>query len=703
MDIRVKRKLAFRLATNTAGVALILAAAMSVLSVHLSLKQLQHQQKEIIGSVLGSTLPSFNLATFNYNLPLTQQLTEGLVSHPGIASAIVLDSSGLQLARAGKASQCESGTLSLLMFDDPGLHIHPLIFDGIPLGKLVVELDRCEALSEFRQQILLEVLYALSFTLLIALFLYAMFHRKITAPLTRLAQELSVINTDNLESTDLRRLISSRDDELGVLMNRFAQLLQLLREDLEKQRHSENTINEYSQKLEDLISKRTSALTSLNKRLQQSQDEPETEDTLKQRLSTLMQLLQEPLLQLIHQLDEAQPEEAKLLARQLHQLSGNLQILQEQACQQSTDLTNPERLISDIVEQFPHHSASLSYICDIRESVFIPEKCLTLLLHGLLSNCHLRRNHKPLLVHIKPDGDLLQINISGKGLSIMPTDFDVALLPLTPDTLAFPCMLGLGLLKDLSQMMQGELILSTFDLHGQTLSCRLPLKTRLQTVGALQATFRKQPLALQISDEIFRHKVLRWLTEWDIPFVEQSVDDHQILITDRKRHGHTDDLTLCLTLPERQPTEAELMQALIQLIGRQPCHERQPLRVLLVDDNTINRMLCQRYLKNLNIEPELADNGLHAIELTQRKRFDLILMDCQMPVMDGFEATRQIRRNAMNQSTPIIALTGLSGDNERQNCLAAGMNDFISKPFTQDQIQAALIQWVSQYFDHAND
>jgi CheY-like chemotaxis protein len=69
-------------------------------------------------------------------------------------------------------------------------------------------------------------------------------------------------------------------------------------------------------------------------------------------------------------------------------------------------------------------------------------------------------------------------------------------------------------------------------------------------------------------------------------------------------------------------------------------------------------------------------------------------MDCQMPVMDGFQATREIRQSPLNQTTPIIALTGLDSDNERQACLKAGMNDFITKPFTQEQLNNAIIQWL---------
>jgi CheY-like chemotaxis protein len=69
-------------------------------------------------------------------------------------------------------------------------------------------------------------------------------------------------------------------------------------------------------------------------------------------------------------------------------------------------------------------------------------------------------------------------------------------------------------------------------------------------------------------------------------------------------------------------------------------------------------------------------------------------MDCQMPIMDGFLATRQIRRNPLNQKTPIVALSGLESEDERHACLQSGMNDFISKPFSQEQLQAAIRQWL---------
>jgi CheY-like chemotaxis protein len=90
----------------------------------------------------------------------------------------------------------------------------------------------------------------------------------------------------------------------------------------------------------------------------------------------------------------------------------------------------------------------------------------------------------------------------------------------------------------------------------------------------------------------------------------------------------------------------------------------------------------------------MVENGKEAVNITNRKHYDLIFMDCQMPIMDGFQATRQIRRSQLNKKTPIIALTALESENERLSCLQSGMNDFISKPFTQEQLSNALRQWL---------
>jgi CheY-like chemotaxis protein/HPt (histidine-containing phosphotransfer) domain-containing protein len=118
-------------------------------------------------------------------------------------------------------------------------------------------------------------------------------------------------------------------------------------------------------------------------------------------------------------------------------------------------------------------------------------------------------------------------------------------------------------------------------------------------------------------------------------------------------------------------------------------------KVLLVDDNVINQHVGIEMLSKLGLQCEKASNGLEAFEARKTGDFDVILMDCQMPVMDGFEATRQIRLFENESSKPkvnIIALTANAMAGDREKCLDVGMNDYLSKPYTMQELFDVLAQ-----------
>lgn len=114
-------------------------------------------------------------------------------------------------------------------------------------------------------------------------------------------------------------------------------------------------------------------------------------------------------------------------------------------------------------------------------------------------------------------------------------------------------------------------------------------------------------------------------------------------------------------------------------------------RILVAEDNKVNQQVIEKMLEKLGYQVTIANTGLEAIQILEQQAFDLLLLDCQMPVMDGFEATRLIRNTAAkHQQLPIIALTAgvLSGD--REKCLSVGMNDYLSKPIRLQELKAAL-------------
>ncbi|MGA9876353.1 MAG: response regulator, partial [Solirubrobacteraceae bacterium] len=116
-------------------------------------------------------------------------------------------------------------------------------------------------------------------------------------------------------------------------------------------------------------------------------------------------------------------------------------------------------------------------------------------------------------------------------------------------------------------------------------------------------------------------------------------------------------------------------------------------RVLLAEDNAVNQLLARRVLEKLGAEVTVADNGETAIAKLAEAPFDVVLMDCQMPVMDGYAATRRIRAGAAGPSAarlPIIALTAHALSGHREECLAAGMNDYLTKPIEPGALRSML-------------
>ena len=163
-----------------------------------------------------------------------------------------------------------------------------------------------------------------------------------------------------------------------------------------------------------------------------------------------------------------------------------------------------------------------------------------------------------------------------------------------------------------------------------------------------------------------------------------------------------------LTKPIRQ---AQLLDALVSMLGRtadapapaaaraargRPS-SRPGARVLVVDDNVVNRAVIVGMLEAYECVASEAADGGEAVRRAAESDFDLVFMDCQMPVLDGFEATAEIRRQEEatgRRRVPIVALTASALKGERERCLAAGMDDYLSKPVRQEQLGEAVRRWV---------
>ena len=164
-----------------------------------------------------------------------------------------------------------------------------------------------------------------------------------------------------------------------------------------------------------------------------------------------------------------------------------------------------------------------------------------------------------------------------------------------------------------------------------------------------------------------------------------------------------------LTKPLRQ---SQLRECLERVLGLRQAENRSSTatayavpelakhsgRILLVEDNSTNQKVALAMLEKLGPRAEVAANGLEAVQALARSRYDLVLMDCQMPEMDGFSATRMVRSGtagAIDPRVPIIAMTANAQQGDKQRCLDAGMDDYIAKPVQLKDLAAAIGRWMT--------
>jgi two-component system sensor histidine kinase/response regulator len=158
-----------------------------------------------------------------------------------------------------------------------------------------------------------------------------------------------------------------------------------------------------------------------------------------------------------------------------------------------------------------------------------------------------------------------------------------------------------------------------------------------------------------------------------------------------------------LTKPVRQSELFNCLTAGLSMQGDENVSEPAPDldvptgqgHLLLVEDNSMNQLVATSLLAKLGYEVEVAGNGIEALEAMAEAEYDAVLMDCQMPEMDGYAATREIRRReGGTRHTPVIAMTAAAMQGDREACLAAGMDDYLTKPIRPRELSAALMQWI---------
>ncbi len=182
--------------------------------------------------------------------------------------------------------------------------------------------------------------------------------------------------------------------------------------------------------------------------------------------------------------------------------------------------------------------------------------------------------------------------------------------------------------------------------------------------------------------------------------VELEVDDVAVRIRVTDAPGTDENaeaaIGLSLALVDHAGLAVEDGRIVLPAVADRRAQQRRAARVLVVEDNATNQILATKQLQRLGTEPVIAPTGLRGVELARGEAFDLILMDWNLPDIDGLEATRRIRAEGASSGSPIVAMTANAMAGDRDTCLAAGMNDFLSKPVRMEAIGDVVATWTAR-------
>ncbi len=292
--------------------------------------------------------------------------------------------------------------------------------------------------------------------------------------------------------------------------------------------------------------------------------------------------------------------------------------------------------------------------------------------------------------------------------------------------------LGLTLCRQLVERMHGQILVDSEERRGTHFTVTLPLPVhdegKTGTAAAdIPQTVRESGVDMAIPHEHpHRLPIESQLRAWSIPVRDAARNGGGILmvaadrdneagkqlaeqwsgtgviLVDRDGTAVASGNQLILSMPLRRD---QLFRTLCAGAGLKPAVAgdktgiredwavSRSLNLLLVEDNQVNQVVASSMLKKLGHRVTLAENGKRALEALKSGSFDIVLMDCQMPVMDGYEATRKIRKNPAWRELPIIAVTANVMQGDRDDCLESGMNDYITKPYNRADLKSVIDRW----------
>ncbi|OEY67197.1 hybrid sensor histidine kinase/response regulator [Marinobacter sp. X15-166B] len=770
---RYNKRLSYRLTRNTVLVAMLLGLTLNLAQVAIDFFNARQAMDNDIEALIGISHSPASQIAYNIDIRLAEELLQGLLNHPAVIDARIIDSEGHTLAAASKRSsdsrfrQLSDALFGPSEFYSDELQV-PLLAD-MKLGQLAITTDTFHYGVQFLQRAGHTILSGIVKSLLLTLALLVIFYLVLTKPLLKVIDALGRVDTDSPEKMRLPTPPGHERDELGRMVSIINRHLDTIDDSLGRLRAAESAMKHYSARLEGEVADRTREISEKNKALQRGnytliRTKEEALRKARSRadfLASMSHEIRTPLNGLLGMLELS-------LEGELSKTQRSRLIVARSAGESLLRLLNDVLDISKVeagklnLETIPFsvravteeccilyapeaRRKNIELICDIGPELkeyYLGDPTRTRqIINNLLSNAVKFTNAGEVLVRVRAFQHNLRFDVIDTGIGISSAALNKIFSPFSQagsDTtrLYGGSGLGLALCRQLVERMHGQILVESDPGQGTHFTVLLPLPPSTPEVSqlavALPNDVRRNGVALLLPPAHPHQTVLEnQLKAWGVPvhgdrtgtaailmvapedpeapalaadwpgkgviWVDRSgtympPPAHRLLILPLQRQALLD----CLNL-HSEPRADDRGSGPALHHTAPPAVQKPPAptgpHLLLVEDNAVNQMVASGILKKLGYTVAIAENGQQALQALRQHHYDLVLMDCQMPVMNGYQATREIRKHDQWADLPIIAVTANVMQGDKDDCLNAGMNDYITKPYKREDLVAVIERW----------
>ena len=657
----VTSRLSYRLTRDTVLIAMVLGLILNTVQITLDYFGARKSMHEDIQALMEISHNPASQIAYNIDVRLAEELLDGLLRHPATIDARIVDTDSNTMAAASTSSPVSSYRwMSDELFGDSQVfsrELRVLQLNNLPLGQLVVTIDTYHYGLQFLERAGYTLISGLLKSLVLSAALLFIFYLNLTRPLLSVIGALSEMKIASPENVRLPVPPGHKQDEIGTLVGIINQHLETIDSTLAQLRLAESAMKNYSSELEQEVESRTREISDKNQALQRGNRAlvRAKEDAMRRAraranfLASMSHEIRTPLNGVLGMLGLALEGEPDATKR--HHL--------EIALSAGQSLLG---ILNDILDISKVEAGKLNLEIIPFNLRSLIDECVTL---------HTQQARNKGIALIAETDQQFPHQFLGD-----PTRIRQILNNLITNAIKFT---DSGHVRITAHYAENTLTIGVADTG----------------IGMSKEGLRR--IFSPFSQADTQTTRLYGGTGLGLTLCRQLIErmHGEIKVDSKEQQGTC--FTVTLPMPIHGPTLVEGPEEPAKPAGlpKGSSQVQPPLRILLVEDNEVNQMVASMLLKKMGYQTDTAENGQLAIEALEQKHYDLVLMDCQMPVMDGYETTRRIRQNPEWNNLPVIAMTANVMQGDKDDCFASGMNDYITKPYNREQLCAAITRWTT--------